>query len=100
MEDFREQIKLLHVHVIGHFLPEMDTRYLVKHFSETEFFIQREPAVYHGRLKDIYDMICYDYESLPISLQEQYRGEFETYNRIEDNLYQIQTKKYTDKNYR
>lgn len=94
MELFKDKMNLLFVSRIGEFLLDQDTRYIVKKFSDTEYFIQLEPAVYHGRLKDIYDMICYDYDVLPEPIKERFKMDYQVFDRVDGNLYQLGTKEY------
>lgn len=91
---FKDKLNLLYVSKIGEFLPDYDTKYLVMPFSDNEFFIQLEPSFYHGRLKDIYDFICYDYDMLDINLKRKYKNDYKSFEKIQDNLYKIVVKEY------
>ena len=92
---FKDKLNLLYVSDIGEFLPDYDTRYIVIPFSSDEFFIQLEPSLYLGKLKDIYEFICYDYDQLDINLQKKYKNNFKAFEKVQDNLYQMVVKNYT-----
>ena len=79
---FKDKLNLLYVSDIGEFLPDYDTRYIVIPFSSDEFFIQLEPSLYLGKLKDIYEFICYDYDQLDINLQKKYKNNFKQISYI------------------
>ena len=94
MDKFPDKLNLLYVSKIGEFLPGVDTKYVVKPFSDNEFFILPEPAVYFGKFKDIYDYICYDYDELPTEYKEKYSKDYQYYERVDGNLYHLSTKVY------
>jgi hypothetical protein len=97
MEAFPDKLNLLYVSSIGEFLVNVDTRYLVKPFSEEEFFICHEPSIYFGNLSEIFDFLCYDYDKLPVEIKRKYNKEYKSFERLNGNLYHLSTKIYDKK---
>lgn len=97
MSLFKNKLNLLFISSIGEFLPEYECKYLVMPFSENEFFIQFEPSFYHGCLKDIYNLLCYDYDLLSEDLKRKYENDYKSFEKIQDNLYHLVVKNYTFK---
>ena len=94
MEEFKDKMNLLFVTTIGEFLIDQEDRYIVKNFSEDEFFIKPEPAIFNGRLKDVLENICYDYDELPSQIKEKFKFNYQSFEKIDGNLYRMVTKEY------
>lgn len=94
MENFKEKINLLFAEDIKDGLINGGDKYIIKNFSDEEYFIKPEPMVLKGNLKELYPFICYDFDSLPIEMQEKYKLNYKTFEQIDGNLYKMITKKY------
>jgi len=94
MNEFKEKMNLLFVSSIGEFLIDQDDKYIVKNFSEDEYFIKPEPSVVRESLRETFPYICYDYDTLPKDIQEKYKFNYQTFEQINGNLYKMVTKEY------
>ncbi len=97
MDNFSEKLNLLHVSKVGKFLPKFETKYIIKPFSEDEFIIIPKPPVFFGKFKDIYDYLCYDYDELPAEYKEKYSQHYQSFEKVDGNLYKLSTKIYNFK---
>lgn len=89
-------INLVYLKDIGFYLDGENIKYYVE-FDGQNYKIRELPTTYSGHLSMIYDKLCYDYDDFNIKNKNRYTYYLKSMKKIDNNIYQIQTKRYVKK---
>lgn len=90
-----DKINLLFLKDINSFLKNENFEYLCYINNEESYYICEIPPIYSGYISELVNYMCYDYNKISKNNQELFKNEYKSFTKVEENIYKIETKKYS-----
>lgn len=89
----KEIIRILYLKNVGNYLDGENLKYIVTNDNDN-FIINKFPQFYNGKINDIFNNLCYDFDDLSIYNQKRYEKFYIELKRVDNKIYSNKNKTY------